>query len=34
MATLKSIYQITGLTDADPAKLAKTQQVAATIGVG
>lgn len=33
-ATLQSIYQITGLTKADPAKLAKTQQVAATIGVG
>ena len=34
VATLQSIYQITGLTKADPAKLAKTQQVAATIGVG
>lgn len=32
--TLEAIYQISGLTDADAAKLAKTQQVAASIGVG
>lgn len=34
VATLKSIYQITGLTDADPQKLAQTAKVAATLGLG
>ncbi|GAA4835413.1 phosphate/phosphite/phosphonate ABC transporter substrate-binding protein [Luteimicrobium xylanilyticum] len=31
---LTAIYQITGLVDADPAKLSETQQVAASIGLG
>lgn len=33
-AALGAIYQITGLTDADPASLQKTQQAAASIGLG
>lgn len=32
--TLKAIYQITGLVDADPSKLAETQKVAASLGLG
>jgi phosphonate transport system substrate-binding protein len=32
--TLQAIYQITGLTDADPASLTKTQAAAASIGLG
>jgi len=31
---LTAIYQITGLVDADPAKLSETQRVAASIGLG
>lgn len=34
VATLESIYQISGLTKADPAKLQETQDVAKTLGVG
>jgi phosphonate transport system substrate-binding protein len=34
VATLQSIYQITGLTPADPQKLAETEKVAASIGLG
>jgi phosphonate transport system substrate-binding protein len=33
-AALTAIYQITGLTDADPASLKKTQEAAASIGLG
>jgi phosphonate transport system substrate-binding protein len=33
-AALSAIYQITGLTDADPASLQKTQKAAASIGLG
>jgi phosphonate transport system substrate-binding protein len=33
-AALTAIYQITGLTDADPASLTKTQKAAASIGLG
>lgn len=34
VATLESIYQISGLTKADPKKLQETQKVAATLGLG
>jgi phosphonate transport system substrate-binding protein len=34
VATLESIYQISGLTKADPAALQKTADVAATLGLG
>ncbi|GAB3391643.1 phosphate/phosphite/phosphonate ABC transporter substrate-binding protein [Humibacter soli] len=34
VAALTAIYQITGLVDADPASLQKTQQAAASIGLG
>lgn len=34
VATLTAIYQITGFTDANPAKLQETEQIAASIGLG
>ena len=33
-AALEAIYQISGLTDANPASLQKTQKAAASIGLG